>query len=312
VINRTSTLQGLSQSLNVEKFLLCRPRGGLNDTLCQIERCWGYAEKFGRILIIDTKQSAAFHGNFSDFFQPKTISHRFVFELRRQQLAMLNKLTCFPSEMRGNISNFGMKRWYRIRNAIARKTNVRRTFDFSKDYDEALLVHNVGGGGDLSFDLLRRLVISERIRPIILQRISHLNDDYFAVHVRNTDLQTFYKEFFHKISLDVKNKSLLVCSDDAAVLSYARSYFDSSRILLSSTCSDERGKPLHKKRVFRSSRWHKERAIDAIIDLIALGQSTKLFVSNVTKGHLSGFSRLAQHLFENKDLIGSLLKTTPE
>jgi hypothetical protein len=297
----------LSESLNVEKFLLCRPRGGLNDTLCQIERCCRYSEKFDRILIIDTKESGL-HGNFSEFFQPKNISHRFAFELRRQQLAMLNKLTCFPSEMRGNISNFGMKRWYRIRNAIARKTKVQRTFDFSKDYDEALLVHNQGGGGDLSFDLLPRLVISERIRPIILQRISHLNDDYFAVHVRNTDLKSSYKEFFQQISPEVNNKSLLICSDDAEVLSYARSYFNSSRILLSSNASHGQGKPLHKRRAFKSSRWHKERAIDSIIDLIALGQSTKLFVSNVAAGHISGFSRLAQHLFENKDLIGSLLK----
>jgi hypothetical protein len=260
-------------------------------------------------LIIDTKKSGL-HADFSEFFQPKTISSRFVFELRDQQLAMLNKLTCFPAEIRGNISNFGVKPWYRIRNAIARKSTLRCTFDFSKDYDEALLVHNRDGGGDLSFDLLRRIVISDGIRPIILQRIDHLNDGYFAAHVRNTDYQTDYKEFFQNITPEVNNRPLLICSDDAAVIGYAQSHFKSSRILLSSTPPVGRGKPLHKRRVFRSTRWQKERAIDAIVDLIALGRSTKLFVSNITGGFLSGFSRLALRLFENKDVIDSLLRTS--
>ena len=52
-----------------KKYILCRPVGGLNDIFCQIEKCWQYAEKYNRILIVDTDKSQGLLGqNFLDFF----------------------------------------------------------------------------------------------------------------------------------------------------------------------------------------------------------------------------------------------------
>jgi hypothetical protein len=45
------------------RILLCRPQGGLNDTLCQIHRCIIYAFVHHRKLIIDTTR-AGFLMNF--------------------------------------------------------------------------------------------------------------------------------------------------------------------------------------------------------------------------------------------------------
>jgi hypothetical protein len=46
------------------------------------------------------------------------------------------------------------------------------------------------------------------------------------------------------------------------------------------------------------------------VDLCALGLSSKLYFTNVTAGHPSGFSRLARHLHENKKRVLNLLQMT--
>jgi hypothetical protein len=295
---------------NPEKFLLCRPQGGLNDTLCQIENCWRYAERYGRTLIVDTKRSGGVQGVFSEFFQPKTKSTTLFFELSEDRLANLNGATCFPAEIRGRLNTYIAEYDYsKFGNFfLDRETSVEITFDFTKDYDETLLVHEQCGGGTLSFDLLPKLIISDNLRPTILDRISHLNGEYYAVHVRNTDLRTSFKAFFSKILPEVENKSLLVCSDDAAVIAYAQRFFISSKILFSSEVPNTQGKSLHFD-IYSDDRQRKKMAVDAIVDLIAMGRSTKLFFSDATleAGRTSGFSLLAEHLWNNKNLIESLL-----
>jgi hypothetical protein len=289
--------QASNQSHKLEKFVLCRARGGLNDTLCQIEKCWRYAENFNRALIIDARHSSFYH-DFSKFFQPRKESKKIFFNISNDQLNSLNKLRCFPPEIAGKLDLYLVEFTQGAQNFVVKNTSVQITFDFSKDYDEDVLVHDQCGGGNLSLHLLERLIISSAIRSTILRRINQLDGKYLAVHVRNTDYQTNYKEFFSKILPEVKDKSILVCSDDAAVIQYARSFFTTSKNFLSTkasdpeTCSDDQ----------------MNSAIDALVDLIAMGRSRKVFFSNVTVGHASGFSRLAQHLSQNKYVIQKLLR----
>ncbi len=40
-----------------DRFLVCRPRGGFNDTLTQIEKTRRYAIEYGRTLVLDTTRS---------------------------------------------------------------------------------------------------------------------------------------------------------------------------------------------------------------------------------------------------------------
>lgn len=288
------------------RFLLCRPRAGLNDTLCQIEKCWKYALEFDRILIIDTRTSAI-KAKFTNFFEPKVKSPRIIFDASKgNTFKVLNRLTCFPTEIRGRLDRLDLAKYspeYSPLNYVLRaNTSIPSTFDFSKDHAQAVLVHEQSGGGSLSFELLKKIRISSKIRPEVLDRISNFDGKYHAVHVRNTDLKTDYKDLFSRISPEVKGKRLLVCSDDPIVISYARSYFNSSEILTSSEIPDIGGKPLH---LFGNAR---KSTIDTIVDLIALGKSEKLFFSFVSEGRPSGFSGLAGYLSQNKYLIDALIE----
>lgn len=53
------------------RYLLCRPRGGINDTLNQIELCWRYARSYNRILVVDTEYlvSSGICISFSELFE---------------------------------------------------------------------------------------------------------------------------------------------------------------------------------------------------------------------------------------------------
>ncbi|MDR1911169.1 MAG: hypothetical protein LBQ52_02325 [Helicobacteraceae bacterium] len=50
-----------------KKYIFCRPRGGLNDILCQIDICILYAIDYRRVLYIDTSRSA-FLDDFDRYF----------------------------------------------------------------------------------------------------------------------------------------------------------------------------------------------------------------------------------------------------
>ncbi|MEO1399506.1 MAG: hypothetical protein AAFU56_11660, partial [Pseudomonadota bacterium] len=40
-----------------KRYFLSRPRGGFNDSMVQIEKSRLYAEKFNRVLVLDTSRS---------------------------------------------------------------------------------------------------------------------------------------------------------------------------------------------------------------------------------------------------------------
>lgn len=56
--------------MNKNRLLLCRPLGGLNDILCQIESCCRYAERFGRTVVVETDFhcTKSFRDDFSRYF----------------------------------------------------------------------------------------------------------------------------------------------------------------------------------------------------------------------------------------------------
>jgi len=299
--------QELGHSQEIEKFLLCRPIGGLNDTLCQIEQCWRYAEKFSRSLIIDTLKSGLL-AEFSEFFSPRTSLTKVYFRLSETQLCILNTLTCFPLSVQGKIKTYFSVYSKDSRNYVELETSTILSFDFNKNYDETVLVHEQCGGGELSFDLLNRVSISEKILPIILDKIQEFDHAYLAIHVRNTDYQTKFEDLFKDIYPMVCDQSLLVCSDDAEVILRAKSFFTLSKILISSHPIQTGKKPLHLSTTHNDDEQRKKATINSLIDLIALGRSTELYYSNVTAGHPSGFSRLAMYLCENKNVIDALLK----
>lgn len=90
------------------KYLLCRPRGGLNDTLSQIEKCWRYADSHDRILIVDTEYLISYGIGiaFDKIFKLKKHSENVLLKLDPLLRAELNLASVFPSPLKSRIDSY--------------------------------------------------------------------------------------------------------------------------------------------------------------------------------------------------------------
>lgn len=289
------------------RYLLCRPRGGLNDALNQIEKCWRYAENYHRELIIDTRLSGLL-GNFFDYFAVKesNISVREI--LNPREIMELNQSTTLPTCCKGRLEGINSFFLNANKNFVDSDTQESITFDFSVDHSESILIHEQSGGGTLSFDCLNRLHLSDGILPIVLSRLELLPRSYDGVHIRNTDYQSDYEYYFPKLIKKFRGKSVLVCSDDAAVIQYAKLSFPSSNIIQSSLSAIQDGKPLHEFTTYLTEEDCRVATINSLIDLLALGGAKTMYFMVGEHGHASGYSVLAAYLCKNKAVINSLLK----
>ena len=177
---------------SISKYLLCRPRGGLNDVLCQIEKCWRYAEKHRRILVIDTRDSGLM-GSFFEYFSVKesSVPVRDFFSLN--EIRAINQEKCLPKFCSGRLDILDAYFLDPEKNYVDRASNESITFDFEVDHAETLLVHEQSGGGTLSFACLNRLYVAEPVRQQVLLAMKKLPKIYSAIHIRNTDYQSNYK-----------------------------------------------------------------------------------------------------------------------
>lgn len=272
---------------------------------CQIEHCWRYAKGFDRTLIVDTEQSFL-AGAFCDFFTPLDSSEKAVFNLTEELLRLLNGSRCFPASIVGRLSDY-VSVLTDANTYVEADSGERLSFDFNKEYDETVLVHEQCGGGKESCDLLSRLRFSDELTGTIGEKLKDLPSRYAAVHVRHTDYETDYHSFFRKIGKRVAEQPLLICSDDASVIRNGAAFFDRSRIVTVTHVPETEGKPLHIAGTHESTGALKEAAINSFVDLVALGKADRFFFTVVKNGFPSGFSQLAAYLCDHKEVIASLM-----
>jgi hypothetical protein len=287
------------------RLLLCRPRGGLNDNLCQIELCWRYAEAHNRTLIIDGKRSNLFP-EFSDFFE--LFNPRIGVHINSASAEDLEDAAdCFPSELAGSINRYrSVYSPDHGHNFVEEVSKTRLSFDFSQDHAARILIHEQCGGGTESFDCLNRLTLSAKMKAIMVDTLEKIGAGYIGIHVRNTDYRTDFRPFFSNIHTETIGKRLLVCSDDRGVIEEARAFFSEAETFVVSDIPNTNQHPLHERQNLSDEERHAN-AVSSIVDLLALGASDKLYFSDITRGYPSGYSRLAKYLNDHKAVIRRLV-----
>jgi hypothetical protein len=312
------------------RYLLCRPHGGLNDTLCRIELCWKYAEQFGRNLIIDTKKSSLF-GDFDTFFEVITNNSNIKVypKLDSDLLDHLNTLDCNPSILTGKVDTYSAKfksgvGYVEEQTGHPTRFGSQRLKGLDTDRSEPLLIYEAGGGGTVSQEFLNRIKFTQEVSLEITTAIQKLQRPYHAVHVRNTDYRTDYKKLFKKIKKKGGSQRLLVCSDDLDVITYANDYFSGEILFFPDRIrSMSPSGALHTYGSYSDDDTRRRAVIDSLIDLIALGCSNHLFISSIIGrgvastlesknqfklyNKFSGFSNLALNLCQNQKTINHLL-----
>ncbi len=282
-----------------EKILLCRPMGGLNDMLVQIEKCWRYALESNRTLFVDTLR-----GGFLD-----PLNHYFkdvdgmIFGVPH----IKSEMTIFPSHDSLRDVKYKTKFARSLGKHILIDSGEPITFDFTKNYSQDILIHHQSGGGTSAIKVLKKLKLLPNIAEYIQKQISELGD-YDSIHVRNTDSKTNYKFFFSELKIP-SERDIVLCSDDFSCQEYARSFFP-NRVFIPNPAPDTNQKPLHNnKNLPRLSS-----NISAIADLLILASGKNLYFTTlvpdalITRNvNISGFSRLAKQLHDNPSVINHLL-----
>lgn len=292
------------RSEKTSQYLLCRPQGGLNDTLCQIETCWRYAETHRRFLVVDATQSG-FLDDFSNYFEPRHGNAAVRLTLDERELSAFNDMDARPDVVSGRIADYRVVYDFSVRNFLEEESGTRMTFDMVHHHSERLLVHHQCGGGGVAVDCLERLKLKESVAAEIADRLSGIDRPYISVHVRNTDLKTDYAAFFETIRPRVAGKRVLLCSDDHACVAEAKRFFGESHVVTISNIPDTGGRPLHDNRALRRY----DANVDAIADLLGLALGEDVLFAKTERNTVSGFSKLAHRLNKRPDVVRGLLST---
>ncbi len=286
----------------MRKYLLCRPKGGLNDTLCQIEKCWRYAETHGRILVVDAKQSGLLD-DFAVYFEQRRNGSDVKLSLDNEMLLSMDQMNVRPETVSGRIADYEAYYEIDVHNYLEAKSSRQLAFDMERDHPETLLVHHQCGGGAMSVDCLERLKLRSRVAAEVNKRLSTIDGSYSAIHVRNTDMDTDYRPFFEEMKPKLTGKTVLMCSDDVGCIEYAKRYFDESNVVTISDIPDTGGQSLHEGSAFYGYTVN----LDAIADLLAMAASEEVLFANTTRGTVSGYSRFARLLNRRQDIVRGLL-----
>jgi hypothetical protein len=289
------------------RYVLCRPNGGLNDTLVQIFLCLQYAKTNRRTLIIDTARSGIylpFH-HFFEFIRPDS---SVVLELNDQLLAHLESLECHPPELRGRIGSFNTEYSGEIGSSRDTVSGISTRLDFGLATNEPLVVHENCGGGRKSIQMLGFLCLRESVAGEINRRLMLLPESYVSIHVRNTDMHCDYELFFASIAPEIAGKNVLLCSDDDKVFASASKFFGADKTINLRRVGGFDGKPLHSLGSGVDDGTKFSIVIDALTDLMAMAFSKCVYLTTSTDGHQSGFGRLGENLHSHQSLALQLMR----
>jgi hypothetical protein len=288
------------------RFMLCRPRGGLNDALAQMFLCYLYAKKHHRTLIIDSTFSG-FYLPFDTFFELLETDPSVKLSLDDDLRGHLNTLTCAPAELQGRISSFMAYYCNSLNGYRDALTHVSTCCDFTKPAAEELVVHENAGGGKKSRKMLGLLRLRPSIAEEINRRLAVLPHSYVAVQIRNTDMRTNYLAFFEKLRPALQGKTILLCSDDDEVKAQASQLFGADRVVSLRQFGGFNGQPLHLLGSDVDVETKYNLTLDALTDLMAMGLARAVHVPLNIEGGVSGFGQLGRLLQADKSLVHQLL-----
>jgi hypothetical protein len=297
--------------MNTERLLLCRPMGGLNDMLCQIEKACRYAERFDRTVVVDANYylSRYFRDDLSTYFT----SRQSTLILDPAELGeRLDEMEVFPGVLAGRVNRYETRYDLDLYQYVDADSGHPLSFDFERDYAERLIVHHDDGGGEMSLGALARLRLRPELRAALSGRLRRIGPRYSGVHVRNTDYRVRYEGLLSAGKIDPTDP-IFVATDNVEVVARFRDAFGAERVHSFASLPDLAGYPLHH---IRDPQEAYERNRDAILDLLMLALATSLHMFQLEPNPYdikhSGFSLLAANLRGAPAILAGLIEESPD
>ncbi len=292
-------------------YILCRPQGGLNDMLGEIEKCCQYADRTNRIVIVDTNYEGAetFQDDLSQYFESNNAN--LCLSLKGFEDS-LSQLSVFPNFLLGRINSYRAVRKLHTNFLVDQITQEYISFDFNRNYSEKLLVHHSSGGATNSHLLFQRLRLKKNLKLEIQKRLNRIGGAYLAVHIRNTDYFSDCSKIIKLINCS-PYKKVFISTDNQESLNDLKTILVNKSVFSFANVLSVDGKPIHlKKDLSREEIFL--RNLDSILDLLLLALSEKLLLVLISgrKGHgshpvFSGYFILAWNLRSKGDILEKFL-----
>jgi hypothetical protein len=288
-----------------ERLLLCRPLGGLNDILCQIEHACAYADRFERTVVVDTLEQSDryFRDRFSNYFD--SLQGNLVLDADTVR-DRLDALDVSPAFLAGRVRACRPRYDAAQQSWIDEPSGRPVSFDFEHDHAATLLVHHAAGGGINSIRALARLRLREQLVDTLRARLAVVGRRYVGLHIRDTDYRTNYKALLGKAPIEAGERVFLA-TDSATALAHCHAAFGVGRVF-SFAALPKDGSRLHHI-ADRADAYARNR--DAIVDLLmlALARGFHMFQiePNPFGAQFSGYSVLAANLRSNPALLARLV-----
>ena len=271
-----------------ERFLVCLPMGGFNDALNQIWRCVSYSKKTNRVMLLDTN-----YCGLSD-----DIRNYFDLDLGCE----VGCLSDIGLQIKISPNFLELYDGYNQKYALDENNTIKR--QILSDSDEKFRVHFAYGGGDLGIKALERMKPNRNTQDNIFKRLKVFDQNYVAIHIRNTDMKTSYRAAFNALEKHFLNKRVLLCSDDQNIVDYfIKKYSFYCEIFITCTKRNTDGSTLH-----LSSKTNVQMTnYEMLTDLYSLAFAERFFFVDNIHGSRSGFSVLAAHMLRRLNGIGTPL-----
>lgn len=291
-----------------KKFLLCRPEGGLNDLLSQIELSCRYAEVTRRAVIVDGayRGATSFHDDFSEYFVARRASLQLnATELNRH--AEFTEKDIYPAFV-GIPPHTYTAEWSTEKSQfVDAETGRELKLDLKRVYPHKLVLHHACGAVNFSHMIFLRLHLREFLVDQIRSRLEQFEKPYVAIHIRNTDYKTDYRSQLQEIKQKLAGP-VFIATDNFDTLNDCREILGANNVVSFSNIPQKQGRPLHLH--LSSADDIRQLNSDAILDLFTLALAKHLVIFKVENNRFSpysGYSMLAKQLNQNKCLLSMAL-----
>jgi len=282
-----------TQSINLNKYIICYPLGGFCDMLNIINRCLEYAIKYNRILIIDATKEWWFQ---QDIYKYITFTHENIYN-KLSYSNITNNMTVYPPEFKNlinkkfNISFISNEYYTDFKN----KTET----DLSIDYTEDVIIYGSASGG-IAYTLLNYFYFNTIITDEYYNRLNKLPKKYISFHIRNTDYKSDVDGFLLKHHQKLINNSVFIGTDNITTRDEIKKKYGKNVYYFSDIPKVDGNNNIHYN---HGNIDQTKFIIDCIVDILLLASADEFYYSS----ERSGYSKFALFLFENKNILNKIL-----
>jgi hypothetical protein len=285
-----------------QRWLICRPRGGLNDTLCQIHKSIVYSFGHQRNVLIDTTKAGLFD-EFSNYFQTVSPFATIQCRLEPGKLLELDQLNCYPNGFKGKLSSYELIYSPEAGNYLDATSGQRPGIAWNEaDHPEAVLLNEQTGGG-YGYLALPYFSFTNETSNHIVNRLSKMPNKYVAMIIRHSDVKLDYRAFLEAAKPFVNGMDVLVSTDSHEALTYARSFLNNAKVYDVADVPDVQGQTL----LNTPGVTNRKIILGCLTQLIGLARADKILIPDGKSVYPSGFTQLALSLSARNDLIRQLL-----